>query len=172
MSIRLPLEINPLRSIEKRQILDGSIAVAQLSRLSELLTSSDGELIVHMDFIKNEEGLPTITGSINGQISLECQRCLEAIPHEVQSAFNVVLVKTDQQAEQHQDTYDTWMLEEERLFLSDFIEDEVLLSLPLITKHEVCETAKPLIEIQPEEIIALEQEGRENPFAVLKGLKP
>ena len=175
MSKRLPLEINPIRFVESRQIIEGDLPIGHLTRLSELVLplpegSEDTRVLyVKLVFYPNEVGKPSIKGQVSGAVELECQRCLEPLEFEINSEISVVLVTTDTEAGFLQEGYDTWLLEEERLFLPDFVEDEVMLSLPLIYTHKDCETSRPLIEANPEDEIKIQQ--GDNPFAVLKQFK-
>lgn len=173
MSNRLPVEINPFRLIEQRKQLVGELQLADMTRLSELTTDKLGGFEVFLDFDRSEVGLPMIRGSIKGVVRLECQRCLEPTEVELDQAVEVVLIGSNRDPKPEEDGYDIWHVEGERLFVRDFVEDEILLSLPVIARHESCQPARPLIEATVDEIEdELEQvEEKENPFAVLKNWK-
>lgn len=182
---RLPVEVDPFRLVEQGRIYDGRIPLGDFPRLKELLfvdsvkkESANKTLIdVALEFTKTDTGLPVIKGSINTIMEVPCQRCLKAetVPFETQ--LNVVLVASDSQAERLQEGYDTWLVEEQRLFLQDFIEDEILLAMPQVIMHEACESARELIEALPEDLVNGDEEQNEkaqdkgNPFSVLKDLK-
>ena len=168
----------------------GKMPLRQFTRLQELLVSGDGdqnqdqnhgqspeEIDVSLDFTRTETGLPIIKGHVKGELSLECQRCLQPVSYSLDSHLATVLITTDTEAVTLQEGFDTWLLEEDRLFLQDFIEDEIMLALPLVLRHEDCEAERPLIEALPEDEIEVEtevetdngqEEEQENPFAVLK----
>ena len=204
MSSRLPVEINPFRLVEQRRSLVGSLALSRLPRLQDMLCSSDsggyvGGVKVQMDFDRTETGLPHVSGEIEAQFDLTCQRCLNQLTHSVTIPLNVILVKTDAQAERAPEGFDTYLVEDDRLFMQDFIEDEILLALPISAmheEHEECEPAKPYIEALPEDEVYLggnldksldknldnspvngltnnsvEKDVHDNPFAALKKLK-
>lgn len=170
MSSRLPIEINPYRLIEQRRILDGQVPLRALSRIQELTSSDEGDVAVYLEFIKTDTGLPTIKGTLQATIPLQCQRCLDLYNFEVNSKLEVVLITTDAEAERLQDSYDTWLVEDDKIFMQDFVEDELLLSLPVIAKHEDCELDEAAkFASFDENSIAIEQmEQKDNPFAVLK----
>ncbi len=133
---------------------------------------TDSEVEVSLDFTRNDTGKPFIKGRIHGEVSLLCQRCLEHLPYSLDCSVAVVLVQTDTEAEQIQEGYDTWLLEDERIFLPDFIEDELMLALPLVAAHTHCEPARPFIEGREEDEVADEESSSiANPFAALKNLK-
>ncbi len=172
MSKRLPIDIDPFRLVEQRILLTGEMPVKQFPRLKKLLSTNIGVMQVDLVFTRTDvTALPIITGTIAGSLELVCQRCLDAVSFIAKSDLNIVLVKTDAEAERLQYDYDTWLVEDDRIFLQDFIEDEILLVLPHSALHDKCEPFKPLIEALPNEVVDLEQQENNNPFAILKDLK-
>lgn len=171
MSTRLPVEVNPYRLVEQRRELEGDYEVANFSRISDLLADKTGVFSVDLSFFKNKSGLPTIKGRVTGELSLVCQRCLTPVSITIDNPIDLVLVSSDEQAEQLQGGYETYLVEDGRIILQDFVEDEVLLNIPQLVMHDQCEPYKPLIEATPETITKAVQEERENPFAVLQNLK-
>ncbi len=171
MSKRLPIEIDPFRLIEQRILLKGEMLVKQFPRLKEILSDDSGVLAIDLAFDRTEiTRLPIVTGHIKGELSLVCQRCLQSVSHRVESELNIVFTTSDEEAERLQSEYDTWTVEDERIFLQDFIEDEVLLGVPLSALHDECEPFIPLIEALPE-TIEPQQKDVKNPFAILKDLQ-
>lgn len=182
MLARLPVDINPYRLIEQRRTLTGVMPIAALLRLHDHLIVDESfiedlHLQVELVFTRNDMNLPVIQGSIAGYLPLSCQRCLSVLDYEFKSDLNIVLIRSDAEADRLEDGFDTWLVEDERIHLQDFIEDEVLLSLPLVSRHNTCEPVKPLIEALPDQYLAEQQEEDaaqpdvDNPFAVLKHLK-
>ena len=171
MSTRLPVEVNPYRLVEQKRELEGEFEVAGFSRISDLLADKTGVFSVKLSFFKNESGLPTIKGHVTGELSLVCQRCLTPAPIAIDNPIELVLVSSDEKAEQLQGAYETYLVDDGRIILQDFVEDEVLLNIPQMVMHDQCEPYKPLIEATPETIAKTVQEEKENPFAVLQNLK-
>ena len=172
MSIRLPIEINPFRLVEQRQMLSGDFAVSQLSRIQSLLCSDEGQVQVKLEFDRDELGLAIIIGKVDVTLDLQCQRCLSCMPYELTFNIHVVLVKSEKHEARLQAGHEVILVEDDRLFIRDFIEDELLLALPLSVMHEECEPARPLIEASLKDVIdETESEEKDNPFAALKDLK-
>ena len=170
MTNRLPVEVNPYRLIEQRRELSGQMEIKRFSRLDDLLADKTGSVDIKLSFAGNEVKLPTIRGLVTGDIQLVCQRCMKPFLLSLDCNIDVVLVKTDQDAERLQDSYDTWMVEDSRIFLQDFIEDEILLGIPQLVMHESCEPYRPLTEALPEDSSASDVE-KKNPFSVLQQFK-
>ena len=183
---RLPVEVDPYRLVEQGRIYEGRIPQGDFPRLKEQLfkgdKSSSGDnaadklVEVKLEFTHTETGLPVIIGNISTTLNMPCQRCLKMESMPFETSLEVVLVSSDAEAERLQEGYDIWLVEDQRLFLQDFIEDEILLAMPLVVTHEACESAKELIEALPEVVTEGDEQTdstqkKENPFAVLKDLK-
>ncbi|PID33913.1 MAG: hypothetical protein CR955_00075 [Thiotrichales bacterium] len=173
---RLPVEVDPFKLVEQGRQFKGRIPLSDYPRLKDLLyvgeSSSNKNLVeVNLEFARNETGLPVIKGQIEAEMQMVCNRCLDATALSIETQTEVVLVGSDAQAERLQDAFDIWLVEDQTLNLKDFIEDELLLSMPLVIAHEECEPIRKLIEALPEDEYTEEQKKKENPFAALKDLK-
>jgi len=126
---------------------------------------------VHLEFTRTDTRLPVVRGVISSDLQLTCQRCLKGKEETFETKLEVVLVSSDAQAEKLQEGFDTWLVEEQQIFLRDFIEDEILLALPLVIAHDECDAARKLIEALPEDEISEVEQEESNPFAALKALK-
>jgi uncharacterized protein len=103
------------------------------------------------------------------QLPMQCQRCLTPVLETVEAERSFRFVADEATAAALDDE-----AEEDILVLSrDFdalalVEDELILSLPLVPLHEMCPQAVPMSAVDPEFEEAAE---RPNPFGVLAGLK-
>ena len=176
---RLPVEVDPFRLVEQGRLFDGRIPLSDFKRVSELLFKPLSKGVkgkqtlvnVHLEFTRTDTKLPVIKGTINADLEMICQRCLEAKKESLIISFEVVLVSSDEQAERLQEGYDTWLVEEQLLFINDFLEDEMLLAVPFVVAHDDCQPVRELIESLPEDLAEQKSDKKENPFAVLKDLK-
>ena len=172
---RLPVEVDPFKLVEQGRLFSGRIPQQDFSRLQELLYSSndnenDKLVEVELEFTRTDTRLPLIKGHIKADLHMVCNRCLDATELKIDSPLEVVLVSSDEQAERLQEGFDIWLVEDQTLFLRDFIEDEILLAMPIVITHDDCEPAKALIEALPGDE-DLDETQKENPFAALKDLK-
>lgn len=102
-------------------------------------------------------------------LPLTCQRCLTAVEVPVQIDRTFKFVDTEAQAELEDDESQEDLLVSSREFdLSALIEDEVLMDLPVVPRHDTCPVALKLaaVDVDFEDVPA-----KPNPFAVLAGLK-
>ena len=132
---RMPVQIDPFRFAVKREHLLGKIPLKQLKRLTAELESSEGDVDVDVNFTIDDDGTTLLQGTINTEVQLICQRCLETMPHQLDIEFQLALVKTEAEMERLGDQYESCLIEDTPIMFSDLIEDELLLALPVIPKH-------------------------------------
>ncbi|HXD04550.1 MAG TPA: DUF177 domain-containing protein [Burkholderiaceae bacterium] len=99
---------------------------------------------------------------------LECQRCLQPVeePLEFERSFRFVDDEA-QAAKLDEDSEEDVLALTRSLDLRELVEDELLLALPIVPRHEVC--PQPLASAHsPEDF---EEAERVNPFAALRHLK-
>lgn len=103
----------------------------------------------------------------DAQVMLECQRCLKPVAVDVHAERSFLFVQgEDTAAALDADSDDDVLALTRALDLQALVEDELLLELPLVPRHEVC--PEPL---QVSEDDGPELEEKPNPFAVLASLK-
>lgn len=104
------------------------------------------------------------------QVPLVCQRCLElaAIGVECERDFRFVASEDEALSEDEDADEDVLVLERE-LDLLALIEDELIMALPPVPKHEHCPRA-PRLSVEDAAFAAAEP-VQDNPFAVLQSLK-
>ena len=99
-------------------------------------------------------------------LALECQRCLKPVdvPVQIRRSFRFVHGE-DAAAQLDADSDDDVLALTRALGLRELIEDELLLALPLVPRHEVCAVPLPIATCGD---VA---DDKPNPFAALAVLK-
>ena len=134
MSDKLPDLIDPLMLAERRAELAGAIPIAALSRLSECVADSDGMVEVNVRFDK-EGRFAVVAGTINSQVALECQNCLQALEWPIEITFKLAVVASLLEADQMEIDAEPLLFNGEKLSFNTLIEDEILLTLPDYPRH-------------------------------------
>jgi uncharacterized protein len=101
------------------------------------------------------------------EVPLQCQRCLQTMTQllEVDRRFRFVRTE-DEAAGLDEESEDDVLVLPARLDLHELLEDELILTVPIVPLHEVC--PEPLAMPEADEVDADE---RPNPFAALAALK-
>jgi uncharacterized protein len=104
------------------------------------------------------------------QVALTCQRCLKPVEERIDVDCWLRFVDTEAEAAAlDADSDDDVLAMPRHLDARELIEDELLLALPLVPRHEVC--PEPLPQPDDDEPAAEEEAERPNPFAALAALK-
>ena len=103
------------------------------------------------------------------RLPMQCQRCLTPVLETVEAERSFRFVADEATAAALDDEAEDDILAISRDFDAlALIEDELILSLPLVPLHEVCPEIVPMSAVDPGFEVAAE---RPNPFGVLAGLK-
>ena len=148
-------------------MLRGTVAVSSLERLLPVLVSGEGELQVEMELGKDPDGTRYVKGSIQGDVMLKCQRCLENMTLPLDLNFRLGLVSSDAAASILPDWYEPLLVTAEPAHIADMIAEEVLLAIPIVPRHRDRLDCQEFVK----DYAPPESEQRKNPFAVLAGLK-
>jgi uncharacterized protein len=167
MSIELPEFIEPLRLAQHERSLQGLMPIVQMARLQDSLCDNQGDISIVLHFQYDDQNRPVILGKIQGQLALLCQRCLQPMQYPLQREVVLFILKTGQSDEGLPDSADFLTLEQSSLSLWELVEDEIILSLPIVALHEQC----PQNEYTLPDETAQTVPDRPNPFQLLAKLK-
>jgi uncharacterized protein len=104
------------------------------------------------------------------KLPMTCQRCLGPADMETSFDRSFRFVATEEQAQAEDEQAEEDVLALRRDFnLRELIEDELLMALPLVPRHEVCPTEVKLLAQDPD--FEAESGSKPNPFAALARLQ-
>jgi uncharacterized protein len=116
--------------------------------------------------LANAGSHPTLALAADAALAMQCQRCLQAVEVQLHVERRIFFVEgEDAAAALDEESEDDVLALEPAIDLRALIEDELLLALPLIPRHELC--PEPLVP--PPDDLSVEPEA--NPFAALAALK-
>ena len=132
------LDIGPLA--DGRAEIDFSIPLKEFPRVLPVLAAPDGTARGRVIFGR-EGRLAVAEVAVAVQVALLCQRCLSPLNWPVDSTGRAALVATAAEAERVPETLETVLAPEHRISIRDLVEEELLLALPLVPRHENDECA-------------------------------
>ena len=139
----------------------GVLPLGGFSRLRDMLASDAGSVAYAVHGVRDGRGRPSLRVSVQGTLQLRCQRCLEALPFEVDC--DELLVLAASQSEIDADPTDAQapdrVITGKEMPVRDLIEDELILALPYAPRHESCV-----------ERSATGESAKTSPFAGLRSL--
>jgi uncharacterized protein len=145
---------------------EGVTPVAEMTRLAADCADNSGDITWSIQGGATRQGYPSMTLSVSGNVQLVCQRCLTPFGYHLDSSTMLVLGKDDEEADQVEEILDDESIDvivgSRTTDIRDLLEDEALLALPQVPKHEVCPSSELLDKLKFDE---------SSPFAGLKNLK-
>jgi len=168
-NLKLPITIDPFKSAQRRLVCQGTFELSEMNRLLAACVTCEQQIDVDFTFDIDELGLTVLKGQAKTKVKLICQRCTEDFEHELAIDFCFSPVKKPEAADELPSYYDAIELDENgEVNLRELVEDELILAIPLIPRHDAedCEAEANTVwgEIP-------EEEAKPNPFDVLKQLK-
>ncbi len=156
--------------------IDGSENLTDFGRLFDEAQGDASQKTVHFT-AQGELRTDASSGErvwliLTGEVALPqiCQRCLGPVDVAVVFQREFRFVATEELAELEDETSEEDVLVLSRDFnLLELVEDELLMALPVVPKHDVCPGPVKLQVADPD--FADEASDKPNPFAVLEQLK-
>jgi uncharacterized protein len=164
----LPHKLDPYRFAENAISVHGKLPINQLTRLTPALEDTTGDVDVTLDFGIDEQGIHYMRGHYKAQLSLQCQRCMGSFFYGIIGDFLSGIVGTEEEAEKLPDRYDPVITEEGMLVVSNIIEDELIVSLPIVPMHKEQECT---IKLPSDTDLNATEPKRESPFKVIELLR-
>lgn len=165
----MPVEVPTIDSFELSRSgrrFEGEVAVAQLPRLAELVTTAQDRLRYKIDGLIDKDGYPVADLHLVGRVQLICQRCNAPLDFELEGTTRFRFVATEEElnALPIEDDEIEMIVGSRSMSVYDWVEDEAILSLPLVPRHGEC-SAPSKTEGDVAVVTA------PNPFAVLLELR-
>ena len=128
--------LNGLEVLGQREVLlTGEIEIKRLTRFRELLHSDRGSVRVEFKFGQQASAYTTVRLEYATSFRLQCQRCLEPMEERVVRHASFVVVGSESIPAGVPEDYEPIALTDDRFQPASFMEDELIVSLPLVPRH-------------------------------------
>lgn len=121
---------------EREATLSGEIELRKLTRLREFLHSDSGNVRARLKFSRQSSVVVTAELKFDAAVELICQRCLEPMQHRVLENVSLALLGKDSMLGDQDNAREAVVLEDGKLKPASLIEDELIVSLPIVPRHE------------------------------------
>jgi uncharacterized protein len=134
--------VSPSIFAEKSQCWEGSAMVGDFERLAQEFVNPDAQMQFRICGGQDARGRPQLRCSVKGGVQTVCQRCLQPLELAIESDRLLYLAAGEPEAARLEaalaDEEIDVMVVGQTLDLAGVIEDEVLLSMPLVPMHDAC----------------------------------
>ncbi|KAA0446182.1 MAG: hypothetical protein FXV79_00565 [Candidatus Thioglobus sp.] len=159
----IPKTIKLFKFASRGGIFSHQYQVRDFPRISTIASNHNSKVSVTISFSLEGE-IPCITGEVEIDLELDCQRCLDVVKLHLEPKFKLAFLKNEEQGETLDASFETILNADEEFSTIEFITDEVLISVPMAPLHE--HKCLSYQDTQP-----INEQKKENPFAILKQLK-
>ena len=126
-------------AIEQKS-LSGELAILELKRLHDLLIKTEGNLSFVLSGRLGDHRQVCLNLQVSGVLHLVCQRCMNELPYSLNFQVELEMIPegeeiTQDELEDDSKDYLPWT---KLLNVSELVEDEVILALPVVARHSVC----------------------------------
>lgn len=159
--------VNAVELAGRSATLERRLSLRQLPRLVEAGALEGTRASAELAFGKIE-GRTTVEVQVSGELVLTCQRCLRPCTCAVNESASLVVMASD--VEEVPGGFEPLLGDAERLSITELIEEQLLLGLPLVPRHAktaLCGEAPAAIAVSASEAAADETQ---RPFANLREL--
>lgn len=132
--------IKPWVLYRHRETLVGELPLSSMPNLRDSQNSSDALARAEMQVVQRDDDQIVLVGTVSVALEFTCQRCLQPLQQTISADFELVLVKNAQQLSKVSSDDDAIVVEDS-LELAPLLEQELILTLPMIAKHDDCKMA-------------------------------
>ena len=160
----------PYQLCERDTRLQGELALSSLVRLTDMLSLLDGVVLYHITFSRDIERYHRVQVKAQAQLPLDCQRCLSVFQYPIEIDSLLSPVRGDQEIQRLPEAYEPLLVSAtESVVLSELIEEELMLAMPLMPKHPDQQCPLP-VQLDYPAAVSITPEAP-NPFAILDVLR-
>lgn len=147
--------------------VERTFSAADLPRLRAAGARNGSKLTARFGFSEFESHV-VVDGELDAEVVLTCQRCMGAVQVPLQETFKVLLTQNEADLDQEPGGYESILADPARFDLLTLAEDQALLALPLVPRHESEECNETGVS-SPEQPRS-DADGRQRPFGNLRDL--
>ncbi|MDG2141047.1 MAG: YceD family protein [Gammaproteobacteria bacterium] len=170
VNVSLPKYIDARKVFLQRERVSGLLKLSDLRRLRGLLANDRGTVYAELRFFLDGSGNRIIKGKVKATLNVICQRCLEQLEILIGDDISLGVIESEDLASGLDSTLDPWICSGYKLSLSELVEEQLILCLPIVNHHEDSDCTNKL-NYQANVSAKKGDSSKDSPFAVLKTLK-
>ncbi|GKT11187.1 MAG: hypothetical protein ISEC1_P0150 [Thiomicrorhabdus sp.] len=170
---KLPEYIDPINSVNHNKQFVGRVNLSRLKRLGELTESSDQDVQVELNFYYDKAlKFPAFIMKLEAVLNLQCQRSLKTFAYPIKSEVTGIFTESLALTKDLPAEIEVFELGEGKISSFNWIEEELLLSVPLAPINKTSSLNYQNTEVTTDDDSAQGLSAEKpNPFAMLQGLK-
>ena len=164
----IPERVDHRKLANQTALLEGSLPIQCFHRFGEMLDVREGDVYLRLEFSKGDFGSTRVEGSAATEVCLICQSCMQQYRQQITCELALRVVSDESKLERLPELDDAIVAPDKVISIADLVEDELILAMPMIPRHE--EGQCPDTDYEQEEVILPEVQKEQTtyrPFADL-----
>jgi uncharacterized protein len=129
-------QFNLIKLADQQKTLRLSVPLVEMPNLASAVEpGTDEAATIELGFDRDSRGYRTITGKISISVQLICQRCNQVMDCPLLIEPHLAIVQSDKEAKDLPAEHDPCMIDGDLYPIAQLVEEEVLLALPIVPKH-------------------------------------
>ena len=132
-----PVRLDHKKAASQARKIKAQVPIDLLPRFSEILVDSDGDVDIELAFSSSHQGRTRIQGRAQLIVGLICQNCMQPFKQPINCEIDVKLAcsNVESDTEVLDCRTDVIVCNDREISLTDLVEDELIMSLPMIPRH-------------------------------------
>ncbi|HJP51866.1 MAG: YceD family protein [Pseudomonadales bacterium] len=131
-----PEQVDHRKLAVENSKLEGSMPLATFGRLVEGLESDAADVRISLEFRKARKQKVKIVGTCEADVLMVCQNCLSSLEFHLRAEIRQWIVESEVALTKLPEDEDGIVCLDEKIRLVDIVEDELILSLPMVARHD------------------------------------
>ena len=164
----IPERVDHRKLAKQAGLIEGTLPIQCFHRLGEMLVVREGQVYLRLEFSRGDFGSTRVEGSVSTEVCTICQNCMQQFWGKISCDVALLVVSDESKLELLTENEDAIVASNKVISVVELIEDELLLAMPMIPRHE--EGQCPEADYEPEVIVLQEVQAVQTtyrPFADL-----
>lgn len=139
--------VNAYDLARDKKVIEGQAKLSDLPRLKDMILPTEGTVTYRICGMTAKKGWPGAVMELATVVPLVCNRCTKPMDFKIEREVAFRFAKSEEEADSipiDEDDDTEVIVGSDKLNIADWIEEELILSLPLVPAHEEgCQTDGP-----------------------------
>lgn len=141
----IPQSLSASQALARAEQYSGELSASHLERVAEYAVPGHDRLAVGLGFRVDSARRGWIEGGITGQLRLECRICLKPFDWPLDAQLQLALANSEADEAALIEHAEPYRVVDDRVMLHEIVEEEILLTVPMMPRCPACENARPLV---------------------------
>ena len=132
----IPERVDHRKLANQAGLIEGTLPIQCFHRLGEMLVVREGDVYLRLEFSKGDFGSTRVDGSVSTEVCTICQNCMQQFWRKISCDVALQIVADESKLERLTEDEDAIVAPDKVISVAELIEDELILAMPMIPRHE------------------------------------